>query len=70
MTTKFKFYLLFRKFELRTDHKPLLGLFNNSKNMSTNANDIIRWKLITFQFTYDIVYKTGKTNYVADMFIY
>ena len=36
--------------------------------MSTNANArVIRWALNLFQFTYDIVYKTDKANYLADM---
>ena len=66
--TKFKYYLLGRKFELRTDHKPLIGLFNNFKVMTNNANArIVRWALVLSQFTYDIVYKAGKTNVVADM---
>ena len=66
--TKFKHYLLGRHFELRTDHRPLLGLFNNNKNIPIHANArIIRWTLILSQFSYDIVYKSGKSNYVADL---
>ena len=64
---KFEMYLLGRKFELRTDHKPLLGLFSNEKQISPNANArIIRWSLILSQFDYNLVFKSGKENVIAD----
>ena len=66
--TKFKYYLLGRNFELRTDHKPLLGLFGKSKCIPVNANARIqRWSIILSQYSYDLYHKPGKNNVVADM---
>lgn len=56
----FKSYLYGRKFKLVTDHKPLIYSL-------TNSNDkIVRWKLQLSEFDYEIVYKPGKQNVVAD----
>ena len=64
---KFKYYILGRNFELRTDHKPLLGLFGRNKCIPTNANSrLIRWSILLAQYDYDLYYKSGRTNHVAD----
>lgn len=56
----FKSYLYGRRFKLVTDHKPLIYSL-------TNSNDkIVRWKLQLSEFNYEIVYKPGKQNVVAD----
>lgn len=58
---KFKPYLYGNKFTLITDHKPLTFIKNSVKNQK-----IIRWRLDLENYDYDVVYKTGKTNVVAD----
>ena len=64
---KFKYYLLGREFELRTDHKPLLGLFGKYKQIPANSNArLVRWSIFLSQFSFDLTYKPGKSNYVAD----
>ena len=56
----FKPYLYGRKFKLVTDHKPLIYSL-------TNTNDkIVRWKLNLGEFDYEIEYKPGKQNVIAD----
>lgn len=56
----FKPYLYGRKFKLVTDHKPLIYSL-------TNSNDkIVRWKLNLGEFDYEIEYKPGKQNVIAD----
>lgn len=56
----FRPYLHGRKFKMFTDHKPLTFSF-------TNANDrIIRGKLALEEFNYELIYKPGKQNVVAD----
>ena len=64
---KFRYYLLGRNFILRTDHKPLLGLFGKEKKIPENANArLTRWSIFLSQFQYDLVHKSGKANCVAD----
>ena len=65
--TKFKYFLLGRKFVIRTDHKPLLGLFGRDKQIPMNANARVqRWALLLSQYDYDLRFKAGKDNVVAD----
>lgn len=59
--TKFKPYLYGNKFTLVTDHKPLIYIKNSNKNAK-----LIRWRLDLENYDYDVIYKTGKTNVVAD----
>lgn len=58
---KFTPYLFGKKFTLVTDHKPLTFIKTSDKNPK-----ILRWRLDLEAFDYDIVYKEGKTNVVAD----
>ena len=58
---KFKPYLFGHKFTLVTDHKPLIFIKNSSKN-----SKIIRWRLELENYDYDVTYKEGKANVVAD----
>ena len=56
----FRPYLYGRKFKMFTDHQPLTFSF-------TNANHrIIRGKLKLEEFDYELIYKPGKQNVVAD----
>ena len=65
--TKFKYFLLGRNFVIRTDHKPLLGLFGRTKPIPSNANARVQsWALLMSQFDYDLRFKAGKDNVVAD----
>ena len=64
---RFRYFLLGRKFVARTDHKPLLGLFGKDKPIPQNANSRIqRWALLLSQYDYDLFYKPGKENIIAD----
>lgn len=64
---RFRYYLLGRPFVARTDHKPLLGLFGKEKPIPCTANARIqRWALLLSQYDFDLVYKSGKENVVAD----
>lgn len=59
--TKFKPYLYGNKFTLVTDHKPLVFIKNSNKN-----SKLIRWRLELENYDYDVIYKEGKNNVVAD----
>lgn len=58
----FHYYLIGREFCIVTDHRPLTFLFN-SKNMSARIH---RWKYILMSYQFKIIYKSGKSNVVAD----
>ena len=52
---------------IRTDHKPLLGLFGRDKQIPVNANARVQsWALLLSQYDYDLRFKPGKYNVVAD----
>lgn len=58
---KYRPYLHGNKFTLVTDHKPLVFIKNATKN-----SKILRWRLNLENFDYDVVYKEGRNNVVAD----
>lgn len=64
---KFHQYLYGQKFEILTDHKPLLGLFKESKQIpAMAAARIQRWALTLAAYEYTIVFKEGKKHCNAD----
>ena len=66
-TKWFHNYLYGRSFTLYTDHKPLQGLLNQSKAISTLASARIqRWALTLATYQYKIVYKRGSEISNAD----
>ena len=65
--TSFHDYLWGQKFELITDHKPLLGLFSADKQISVQASGRIqRWGLILQAYNFDLLHKSGKLLFAAD----
>ena len=64
---KFSKYLYGRKFEIRTDHKPLLGLIGENKPVPMMASGrIIRWCLQLAAYDYTLVYRKGSSIANAD----
>ena len=64
---KFHQYLYGKRFEIQTDHKPLLGLFKENKQIPTmSAARIQRWALTLSAYEYTIVFKQGEKNGNAD----
>lgn len=59
---RFQIYLFGVRFELETDHKPLEAIFSPG---SKPCLRIERWVLRLQAFSYDVVYRKGKTN-IAD----
>ncbi|XP_062706679.1 uncharacterized protein K02A2.6-like isoform X1 [Aedes albopictus] len=59
---RFRIYLLGIRFELETDHKPLEAIFSPN---SSPCIRIERWVLRMQAFSYDVVYRKGKSN-IAD----
>ncbi|CAF1519589.1 unnamed protein product, partial [Adineta steineri] len=64
---KFDQYLVGRKFELCTDHQPLLTIFNPVKGIPVStANRLQRWAICLMGYTYTIRYKNTQSHGNAD----
>ena len=64
---RFHQYLYGRSFELKTDHKPLIHIFNEKKGIPVLASSRIqRWALTLGAHSYTIHYQKGKENVCAD----
>ena len=58
---KYHHYLYGRKFELKTDHKPLTHIFSETKAIPTMASGRIQqWALTLSAYSYTISYKAGR----------
>ena len=58
----FRPYLFGKKFTLFTDHKPLTYMFS----LKDPNDKMIRWRLRLEEFDYEVKYRPGKQNVVAD----
>lgn len=58
----FRPYLYGRKFQLVTDHKPLVWL----TSVKDPTSRLVRWRLKLDEYEYQVIYKAGKTNVNAD----
>ena len=66
---KFHQYIYGRDITVCTDHKPLLGLFGESRAIPALASSRIqRWSLTLAAYRYKLVYKPGTANANADGF--
>jgi transposase InsO family protein len=64
---QFHYYVYGTKFTLKTDHKPLLGIFGPSKLIPSMASGrIIRWCLMLQAYRFDLVHTSGKLLGNAD----
>ena len=64
---KFHHYLYGHRFTMMTDHKPLLGLFAENRNIPDRAAArITRWALLLAAYDYKLVYRAGTLNGNAD----
>jgi len=61
-TKYFRPYLFGQKFQIVTDHRPLTWLINFKEPNSK----LVRWKLQLLEYDYEVVYKKGSQNVVAD----
>ena len=58
----FRPYVHGRKFTIETDHKPLTWLWS----LKTPNSRLIRWRIKLDEYDFEIKYKKGKENSVAD----
>lgn len=61
-TKNFRPYLFGTKFQLFTDHRPLIWL----RNIKEPNSKLTRWSIKLEEFNFDIKYLPGKANFVAD----
>ena len=68
VTQKFRHYLLGHKFQLWTDHRPLISLFDVTKvtTLTRSSSCLVRWALQLSQFDYEIVYQSSASHGNAD----
>lgn len=60
-------YLAGRRFTLITDHKPLLGIFDNKrKNPAMLSPKMNRYKITLSAYMYDLIYRPAKNHGNAD----
>ena len=65
--TKFRQYLLGKKFTVETDHRPLVKLLGQNEEIpSLVSSRLKRFKLKLSAYDYSICYIAGKSNVVAD----
>ncbi|KAK3748327.1 hypothetical protein QZH41_005512, partial [Actinostola sp. cb2023] len=66
---KFHKYLYGRPFTIHTDHKPLVSLFNEKKQVPTTASPRVqRWSVTLRGYEYSIKFRAGSENGNADAF--
>eukprot|EP00117_Sycon_ciliatum_P015218 scpid18577/ scgid6200/ Retrotransposable element Tf2 155 kDa protein type 1 len=64
---KFRQYLLGKSFTLRTDHKPLLSLFDPHNAVPTlTSTRLKKWRLVLSAYDYRLEFVKGKENIFAD----
>ena len=65
--TKFRLFVLGRKFLLQTDHKPLTKICNEHETISQlTSNRIKKWSMLLKAYDFKISHIPGKQNVVAD----
>lgn len=62
---KFSCYILGKKIQIETDHKPLVSLLG-SKHLDTLPSRVLRFRLRLTKFTYTVSHVAGKNFYTAD----
>ncbi len=65
-TEHFKYYLLGREFEVETDHKALIPIFNKDKLEKQYSSRLIRWRQRLLPFNFTVRYKPGRTMGITD----
>ena len=64
---KFKQYLMGRKFQLLTDHKPLITIFHPNKGIpEMAASRLQRWAIILSSYDYEVKYQPSSLHGNAD----
>lgn len=65
---KWRHFLIGRHFQLITDQRSVSFMFNTKHSSKIKNEKILRWRLELACYSYDITYRPGKENKVADAF--
>lgn len=65
---KWRHYLLGRHFQLVTDQKSVSFMLDSKQHGKIKNDKITRWRLELSSYSYDIIYRPGKDNHIADAF--
>ena len=65
---QWKHFLLGRHFKLITDQKSVSFMFHDKHQGKIKNDKILRWRIELSPFKYDIIYRPGAKNVVADTF--
>lgn len=63
---KWKHFLMGRHFTIITDQEALSFIFNQKHSSKIKNDKILRWRLELSSYSFDIIYRPGKDNIVAD----
>ena len=63
---KWRHYLLGKHFKLITDQRSVAFMFDGQLKGKVKNDKIERWKMELSAYSYDVVYRPGKDNHVAD----
>jgi predicted aspartyl protease len=63
---KWRHYLVGKRFKLITDQKSVSFMFNTKHAGKIKNEKIVRWRLELSSYNYEIIYRPGKQNDVAD----
>jgi len=63
---KWRHFLIGRHFKLVTDQRSVSFMFNSRHSSKIKNEKILRWRLELACYNYDIVYRPGKQNDIAD----
>lgn len=64
---KFRLFLKHIHFIVRTDLKQMKGMLSNQRLLEQDNNRVLRWSLWLDGFDFEIQYKPGKDNCIADL---
>jgi hypothetical protein len=64
---KYRMFLKPVHFIVRTDLKHMKGMLTNQRLLEQGNNRILRWSLWLEGYDFDIEYKPGKENCIADL---
>lgn len=64
---RFRLFLKSVHFVIKTDLRHMKGMLQNKRLLEQGNSKVLRWALWLDGYDFDIIYKAGKENYLADL---